>query len=188
MYFTIRNVLDLPLMTSFYFRARATNTQLGQDENSEFVELEVYGEDGADVSPEILFPPKDTVIVKGSRQTELQCIANARPLLEMELVWMKDGRPLEDAEIPFSFNDLWNRTLSLFQADAAHAGVYTCTVRMRTGGPMITREAKVTVVGKSSKVHLTRRLAVSREHSPYLGEGSLLVSPKFTFCLVIFFF
>lgn len=132
-----------------FSRARATNTQLGQDENSEFVELEVYGEDGADVSPEILFPPKDTVVVKGSRLTELQCIANARPLLEMELVWLKDGKPLEEAEIGFSFNDLWNRTLSLFQADASYEGVYSCQVRMRTGGPTITREARVTVIGKS---------------------------------------
>ena len=31
----------------FNYRARATNTQLGQDENSDFVTLEVYGEDGA---------------------------------------------------------------------------------------------------------------------------------------------
>lgn len=59
------------------YRARATNTQLGEDETSEFISLDVYGEDGADVPPEILFPPKDQVILKGS-YTELHCIANAR--------------------------------------------------------------------------------------------------------------
>ena len=131
------------------FRARATNTQLGQDENSDFVFLEVTDDDGADVAPEILFPPKDTVIVKGARLTELQCIANARPLLEMELVWLKDGKPLEEAGIGFSFNDLWNRTLSLFQADSTYEGTYSCEVRMRTGGPTMTKEAKVTVIGKT---------------------------------------
>ena len=102
-----------------------------------------------DVAPEILFPPKDTVIIKGSRLTELQCIANARPLLEMELLWLKDGKPLEEAGIGFSFNDLWNRTLSLFQADLTYEGTYSCLVRMRTGGPTLTKEAKVTVIGKT---------------------------------------
>jgi protein sidekick len=101
------------------------------------------------VAPEILFPPKDTVIVKGARLTELQCIANARPLLEMELVWLKDGKPLEEAGIGFSFNDLWNRTLSLLQADSTYEGTYSCEVRMRTGGPTMTKEAKVTVIGKA---------------------------------------
>ena len=30
----------------------------------------------------------------------------------------------------FSFNDLWNRTLSLISADFVHDGVYTCQVRL----------------------------------------------------------
>ena len=55
-----------------FFRARATNTQLGQEENSAFTYLEVYGEDGADVPPEIIVAPKDTQIVKGTQVTELQ--------------------------------------------------------------------------------------------------------------------
>ena len=53
-------------------RARATNTQLGQEESSAFTYLEVYGEDGADVPPEIIVAPKDTQIVKGTQVTELQ--------------------------------------------------------------------------------------------------------------------
>ena len=32
--------------------------------------------------------------------------------------------------IKFSFNDLWNRTLSLISADFVHDGVYTCQVRL----------------------------------------------------------
>ena len=30
--------------------------------------------------------------------------------------------------IDFSFNDLWNRTLSLISADFVHDGVYSCQV------------------------------------------------------------
>ena len=32
--------------------------------------------------------------------------------------------------IKSSFNDLWNRTLSLISADFVHDGVYTCQVRL----------------------------------------------------------
>ena len=57
---------------SLFYRARATNTQLGQEESSAFTYLEVYGEDGLDVPPEIIVAPKDTQIVKGTQVTELQ--------------------------------------------------------------------------------------------------------------------
>ena len=77
----------------------------------------------------------------------LQCIANAKPLYEIELIWFKDGRPIDEAGIGFSFNDLWNRTLSLINANFAHEGIYKCQVRMKTGGPRLTKEAKVTVIG-----------------------------------------
>ena len=45
---------------------------MGQEESSAFTYLEVYGEDGADVPPEIIVAPKDTQIVKGTQVTELQ--------------------------------------------------------------------------------------------------------------------
>ena len=57
---------------SFISRARATNTQLGQEERSAFTYLEVYGDNGPDVPPEIIVAPKDTTIVKGTALTELQ--------------------------------------------------------------------------------------------------------------------
>lgn len=131
------------------FRARATNTQLGQEETSPYTYLEVLGgDDDADVPPEIIVPPKDLQVTKGTGVTELQCIANAKPLYELETTWIKDGVPIDQAGVAFSFNDLWNRTLSLLQADFNHAGVYTCQVRMRTGGPRLKREALVEIIGK----------------------------------------
>ncbi len=120
--------------------------------------MEVYGEDGADVPPEIVVAPEDTVIVKDKPNTELHCIPNARPLHHVELLWFKDGRPIDQAGVPFSHNDLWNRTLSLIQAGFEHAGVYTCQVRMTTGGPKLTRDAKVTIL---EKPHFKKNLKVS---------------------------
>ena len=86
-----------------------------------------------------------------------QCIANAKPLYEVELIWFKDGRPIDEAGIAFSFNDLWNRTLSLINADFAHEGRYKCQVRMKTGGPRLTKEAKVTVIGNETFKHSIRK-------------------------------
>ena len=43
---------------SFFCRARVTNTQLGQEENSAFTYLEVYGDDGANVAPDIIVAPQ----------------------------------------------------------------------------------------------------------------------------------
>ena len=39
--------------------------------------------------------------------------------------------------IDFSFNDLWNRTLSLISADFVHDGVYTCQVRLLILIPLV---------------------------------------------------
>ena len=139
-----------------------TNTQLAQEENSAFTSLEVYGEDGADVPPEIIVAPKDIRAVKGTSAAELECIANARPLFELELIWLKDDVPIDQAGIPYIFNDPWNRTLSLLQLDFANDGLYTCQVRMKTGGPRLTKEARVTVL---EKPHFRTRMA-----SETLGE------------------
>ena len=76
---------------SLFCRARATNTQLGQEESSAFTYLEVYGEDGLDVPPEIIVAPKDTQIVKGTQVTELQvqlliCLASNNKCVCLETV------------------------------------------------------------------------------------------------------
>jgi hypothetical protein len=131
-------------------RVRATNTQLGQEENSNYIQLSVDTTQTTDVPPTIVVPPQDVVVVRQSPVTELQCIANARPLYELEMIWLKDGRLIEESGVPYSFNDLWNRTLSLLSVDFVHEGTYTCAVRMRTGGPVLRESAKVRVIGKSA--------------------------------------
>ena len=108
---------------------RATNTQLGQEENSAFISLEVDNSHNTDVSPQIIVPPSDLTISRHTPVKELQCIANARPLYELQQIWLKDGKPIEKSGVPYSFNDLWNRTLSLISVDFIHSGVYSCQVK-----------------------------------------------------------
>jgi hypothetical protein len=124
---------------------------LGQEETSPYTQLDVLGggNDRVDVAPEIVVPPAETLtLTRGDSVTELKCIANAKPLYELETIWLKDGRTIERAGVAYGFNDLWNRTLSLLSADYGHAGTYTCRVGMRTGGPRLTRETEVNVIGE----------------------------------------
>ncbi|XP_047493701.1 protein sidekick-like isoform X3 [Penaeus chinensis] len=117
------------------YSARITNTQLGVEEVSGGITLVVEGSSGGaedEISPSIIVPPANTTIVKDSSIAHLQCIANARPLYQLETLWFKDDVPIEQSGVVFSFNGLWNRTLSLLQADLHYAGVYKCQVRLRT--------------------------------------------------------
>ncbi|XP_037028858.1 protein sidekick isoform X5 [Bradysia coprophila] len=129
------------------YRARAINTQLGKEENSAFVHLNVSGNPYTEIAPEIIIHPENLKIVRGEQVAQMQCIANARPLHELETLWLKDGILIENAGIAHTLNDPWNRTLALLSANLTHTGSYTCQVRLRSGGfPMVTSSATVTVM------------------------------------------
>ncbi|XP_050437025.1 protein sidekick isoform X2 [Adelges cooleyi] len=131
------------------YRVRATNPQLGKEENSKFLRIEITGgSHNGDVAPYFVVKPKEKHVVKGHKTTELQCIANARPIHELETLWFKDGIPIENTNgIVFAYNDPWNRTLSLINANLMHTGRYTCQVRFRSGGyAPISAEADVFVL------------------------------------------
>ena len=87
---------------------------MGQEESSAFTYLEVYGEDGADVPPEIIVAPKDTQIVKGTQVTELQ--VNSKQIekdyeytvaIYIHTVYIQQ----------FTFNDLSNQSLTSMKFD-----------------------------------------------------------------------
>nr|XP_018910641.1 PREDICTED: protein sidekick isoform X1 [Bemisia tabaci] len=130
------------------YRARATNTQLGKEEDSAYIRLIVTGSETlTEVAPEIVIKPVDTHIIRGQQIIELQCIANAWPLHELETLWFKDGIPVENTAIAYNFNDPWNRTLSLLSANLTHTGKYTCQVGLRSGGyPTVSADANVVVL------------------------------------------
>ncbi|XP_049831894.1 protein sidekick isoform X2 [Schistocerca gregaria] len=133
------------------YRARATNTQIGKEENSAYIRLKVEGDSGKEVAPEIIIKPQDMHVVKGQQLAELKCIANARPLHELEILWMKDGIMIENAGISYDFSSLWNNTLSLLNANLTYTGQYSCQVRLRSGGfPVVSASANVMVLEKPS--------------------------------------
>ncbi|XP_063378104.1 protein sidekick isoform X1 [Cydia fagiglandana] len=131
------------------YRVRAINTQLGKVENSPYIKLTVYGDDEKEIPPEIIIKPQDTKITKGQEIVNLYCIANARPLHELETLWFKDGILIDLAGVTYDLQDQWNRTLSLISANLSHTGQYTCQARLKTGGfATVTASAAVTVIEK----------------------------------------
>lgn len=115
------------------------------------------GESPAEIAPEIIIKPQDIEIVKGAGQTNLDCIANARPLHELETLWYKDGILIENSGISFTLNDLWNRSLTLVSANLSHTGLYECQVALRTGGfPTVKSAAQVIVQEKPHFVSTSR--------------------------------
>ncbi|KAJ9598493.1 hypothetical protein L9F63_010813, partial [Diploptera punctata] len=150
-------ILDASVSDQKAYRAQAVNTQIGREEYSAFTRLTVTGQSPHEIAPEIVVKPKDLHIVKGQAAVDLQCIANARPLHELELVWLKDGILVENSGISSDFKDPWNRTLSLVSANLTHTGQYTCQVRLKTGGfPTVTASAMVNVLEKPSFVNSAR--------------------------------
>lgn len=122
---------------------------MGKEENSPYIKLNVFGDDSNEIPPEIVIKPEDKKIIKGQDYTNLYCIANARPLHELETLWFKDGVMIDLAGITFDLNDQWNRTLSLISANLTHTGQYTCQARLRSGGfATVTASAMVTVFEK----------------------------------------
>ena len=66
----------------------------------------------------------------------------------METIWFKDDVAIENSGISHTFNDLWNRTLSLLNADTTHTGRYSCHVSTKSprSAPVIAA-ANVTILG-----------------------------------------
>lgn len=65
------------LTITIHNRAKAINTQLGQEEASPFFKLKVTGDPNNEVMPSIVIKPRDTTVVK-NEDVYLHCIANAR--------------------------------------------------------------------------------------------------------------
>ncbi|XP_063224987.1 protein sidekick isoform X2 [Bacillus rossius redtenbacheri] len=133
------------------YRARATNTQLGKEENSAFIRLVVSGAAPREVAPEIIVKPRDMHVEKGQASAQLQCIANAKPLHVLETLWFKDDILIDHAGIDYSFDDPWNRTLSLLGTNTTHTGSYKCQARLRSGEfSPVTASANVVILEKPS--------------------------------------
>lgn len=160
------------------YRARALNAQSGREENSAYVRLDVVTStsqqrdptaDDTTTPPRIVVPPSPANVTAGKQLHLLYCIANARPLHELETLWFKDGAPVHAAGVGFTHNDPWNRTLGLVAVAPNHQGLYECRVRLRSGvAPAVAATAEVRV---HQRPHFT-----STPPSEALGEFGAAVT------------
>lgn len=51
----------------------------------------------------------------------------------LETLWYKDGIVIENSGVSFTFNDVWNRSLTLISANSTHSGQYECHVSLISG-------------------------------------------------------
>lgn len=140
------------------YRARALNSQTGKEEYSAYTRLRL--EDAGskhEIAPVIVIAPTDQRVSVGQQQLMLYCIANARPLYELETLWFKDGVLIENSGVDYTQSDPWNRTLGLLNVGPKHDGRYSCRVRLRTGGfPPVEAGARVSVHEKPTFVNVLK--------------------------------
>lgn len=127
------------------YRAKATNTQIGKEIIDSFIYLNVTGNDAAEIGPEIILPLANQRVVKGKTIT-LECVANARPLYEVEINWFFNGSAIEDSGLDYAL-EWFNRRINLFTVDSTFGGLYECRAQMKTGGYEIkSSKAKLIVI------------------------------------------
>lgn len=161
------------------YRARAINTQEGREENSAFIRLTIQqSPDHKEIEPQIIVPPEDMKIVRGTPQMTLDCIANARPLHELETLWYKDEILIENGGM-YSLNDIWNRSLTLISVNTTHSGQYECRVRLRSERfDTVTAKAKVEVLEKPRFVSATRAETLGEYGTPISLPCDVVGIPK----------
>lgn len=71
-------ILNVSEKNERIYKARATNTQIGKEENGPLFKLRVTGDPNYEVAPSIIVKPRDMQIIKDQPVTYLDCIANAR--------------------------------------------------------------------------------------------------------------
>ncbi|XP_065308715.1 protein sidekick isoform X2 [Dermacentor albipictus] len=108
------------------YQVELTNPHTGDTIFGPPVELSVDDSDGeykAELS--IVVPPIDREFnnLENGYDSYLECIAAGSPLEQVQIVWLKDDRPL--GELPHVLTH-WNRTLTLLHLGPQHAGRYTC--------------------------------------------------------------
>ncbi|XP_036693895.1 protein sidekick-2 isoform X1 [Balaenoptera musculus] len=125
------------------YYAQAVNDKNGDNKTSQPITLAVENVGGpADpIAPTIIIPPKNTSVVAGTSEVTMECVANARPLIKLHIIWKKDGVLLSSG-----ISD-YNRRLTIPNPTGNDAGYYECEAILRSSGaPSVVRGAYLSVL------------------------------------------
>ncbi|XP_048846455.1 protein sidekick-2-like [Brienomyrus brachyistius] len=110
------------------YYAQAVNDKNGENKTSQPITLTVENVGGpADpIAPVIIIPPKNTSVVTGTAEVTMECVANARPLTKLSIVWRKDGAVLHVGVSDFG------RRLTVAGPAVSDSGFYECEAELRS--------------------------------------------------------
>ncbi|XP_053310046.1 protein sidekick-2 [Spea bombifrons] len=142
------------------YYVQAVNDKNGDNKTSQPITLTVENVGGpADpIAPTIIISPQNTSVVAGTSEVTLECVANARPLIKLNIVWKKDG------VLVSSGVGEYGRRLTILNPTVSDAGYYSCEATLRSSSvPPVTAGAFLTVLEppqfvKEPERHLTAEM------------------------------
>uniref|UniRef100_A0A672KD05 Sidekick cell adhesion molecule 1 n=1 Tax=Sinocyclocheilus grahami TaxID=75366 RepID=A0A672KD05_SINGR len=102
------------------YYVQAVNEKNGENKTSPSIYLNVAEAPADPVAPVIVIPPRNTTVVAGISEATLECVANARPVEKLSLMWRRNG--VEVASGVGSFG----RRLTIINPTSADVGMYVC--------------------------------------------------------------
>uniref|UniRef100_A0AAY4C1U3 SDK1 protein n=1 Tax=Denticeps clupeoides TaxID=299321 RepID=A0AAY4C1U3_9TELE len=104
------------------YYVQAVNERNGENKTSPSIYLNVADSEApADpVAPVIVIVPKNTTVVAGVSEATLECVANARPVEKLSIVWRRNGVAVATGVGAFG------RRLTIVNPTSADVGMYVC--------------------------------------------------------------
>ncbi|XP_010577031.1 PREDICTED: protein sidekick-2 [Haliaeetus leucocephalus] len=125
------------------YYVQAVNDKNGDNKTSQPITLTVANVGGpADpIAPTIIVPPRNTSVVAGTSEVTMECVANARPLIKLHIIWKKDGVPLSSGISDYS------RRLTVLNPTLSDSGYYECEAVLRSSSvPAVAEGAYLSVL------------------------------------------
>ncbi|OCT58236.1 hypothetical protein XELAEV_18002425mg [Xenopus laevis] len=125
------------------YYVQAVNDKNGDNKTSQPITITVENVGGpADpIAPIIIIPPQNTSVVTGTSEVSMECVANARPLTKLNIVWKKNGVHLSSGVTEFG------RFLTILNPVLSDAGYYSCEATLRSSSvPPVSAGAYLTVL------------------------------------------
>ncbi|NXK06956.1 SDK2 protein, partial [Herpetotheres cachinnans] len=125
------------------YYVQAVNDKNGDNKTSQPITLTVANVGGpADpIAPTIIVPPRNTSVVAGTSEVTMECVANARPLIKLHIIWKKDGVPLASGISDYS------RRLTILNPVLSDSGYYECEAVLRSSSvPAVAEGAYLSVL------------------------------------------
>ncbi|XP_066520698.1 protein sidekick-2 isoform X2 [Hoplias malabaricus] len=142
------------------YYVQAVNDKNGENKTSQPITLTVENVGGpADpIAPTIVIPPRNTSVVAGTSEVTMECVANARPLIKLSIVWRRNGVPVRSG-----LSD-YNRRLAILSPTVSDSGLYECEAELKSSSvPSVSAAAYLHVLEppqfvKEPEKHITAEM------------------------------